>query len=349
MIEGKSAASIGSLASLPAVTTTNARVIAFAGEGRRWAVIERRENDYAVRVFDDATTEKMPVVAFDHHEPFDLVLAFAPGGDELLAGDSRVAWRNGKVLSTAAFGKVIEPINKSGGRMAKVWSSSAHTAGTRMAVFIREEFRSRRLKGEGPADYSRSSVHLVDAKTGAAIANDTRRFAIAPFAVSANHLVALESPQDFDGQRTGKRPRPVLAIWSGDSGDALRRTVDEVAVTDLAFDATGSRLATAHGGSVTLWSVPDFCPQARFRLPDGDSIEAMAFAPRGLLLATRTGRLELWSVDEPGVRLASAAIPAPLPGGTATITESLAVSADGSRALLLLNIDVGVRLFSLAP
>lgn len=326
---------------LPAVG--NARAIAFAHEGRRWAVIARREDDYAVRVFDDARPEKSEPVAITHSRPLELVLGFTPGDAELIAGDARFDWRTGKVSAPEAFSSVTAPIAKTS-RMARVWAAEFRLSagGERAAVLVRDEFLSKRLKGEGPADYRKSSVHLVDARTGIAIADETRRFVDPPFDVSATHLVAMDAGPGA----------PALAIWKGDAPEALRRPLEGMGtITGLTLDPADRFLVTAHGATLVVWSMPDFSPIARWTLPNGDTVDALACLPgsAGLVVATRSKKLEVWSLETPGQRIAATPIDAGKVPAGARFANALAVSADGTRALVLLNRDLGVRLFALQP
>src|SRR5262249_19723367 len=88
-----------------------------------------------------------------------------------------------------------------------------------------------------------------------------------------------------------------LWVWDVGSGRELFKLHGVPAVLSVAFDKTGSRLASSDAEGVTIWDTKKWSRLHVLRGPQGKTLRAR-FSPSGYLLAStgRDGVVRLWDV-----------------------------------------------------
>lgn len=98
---------------------------------------------------------------------------------------------------------------------------------------------------------------------------------------------------------TSRPVEGIADVWDARTGKRTATLAASAHVLDIAFDASGTRLATAHAdGTIRLWD-PRTGVQT-LELDGGDhDIEAVAFSPDGSMLASRDteGLVRVWALD----------------------------------------------------
>jgi WD40 repeat protein len=98
---------------------------------------------------------------------------------------------------------------------------------------------------------------------------------------------------------TSRPVEGIADVWDAHTGQRTATLPASAHVLDLAFDATGTRLATAHSdGTIRLWD-PRTGVQTLVLHGDGDRVETVAFSPDGSRLASLggTGIVRVWALD----------------------------------------------------
>lgn len=98
---------------------------------------------------------------------------------------------------------------------------------------------------------------------------------------------------------TSRPVEGVADVWDAETGRRTATLTASAHVLDLAFDAAGTQLATAHAdGTIRLWD-PRSGVQTLVLQGDGDPVEVVAFSPDGSRLASTgdTGIVRVWALD----------------------------------------------------
>jgi WD40 repeat protein len=278
--------------------------------------------DATARVWD--TVALLPLILLNSHEGQVQTLAFTPDGQRLACADSAHAvhlWDmqayrtltvrrdharevrglafspDGQCLASGGGGRVIHICDA---RTESVEQDTADPLLSRTCLAVSGDGRRLASLGTG------TRLRVWDTATAEPVMELEDAPRLRAFAASADGRWIAGSVARPEGTEAD---RNTLFLWHADDGRRERAFAGQAApITVLAFDAASTRLAAGglRSSDVWLWTVPDGQPLLVPDAVEGCSVEALAFAPRGRLLAVggidwlaprgAEGRIVLWDL-----------------------------------------------------
>jgi hypothetical protein len=171
--------------------------------------------------------------------------------------------------------------------------------------------------------------------------------AISKLAFSQNGILALSSGVVSAGTET---PNAVW-LWNGKTGQQMNMLAHDDAVVDLAFNPTGSLLATSTSdGVVHLWDMTSATERSVLpgNLASLAALQSLSFSPDGSLLAvgSNDGKVSIWNVADRTQRVPSLLLYTGGPLSTVTFSPDgsvLAVASSSNEPIYLLDSRTGMR------
>jgi WD40 repeat protein len=283
----------------------------------------------SIRLYDVRTGKRL--LDRGGHEGSVEVVAFAPGGRELFTvgrddvfrtWDARTG-KEGRALVLAGRPRSLA-LAPHGGRVATV------SADGPVVVFDAQGKVVRRL----PEDRWEVSA-LALTRDGSRLALAKGEGVVWLYDVSTGKLRRLSGKHGEDVWRLAFSPNGLLlaaggsqkvSLWEVESGAQVRHFKPKWGVGPLGFSPDGRTLAVAsHGWSGIVYGWELATGQERWRLTgEREMIEALAFHPTGLALATGAGpTVEVWGLPDGAQALSLA--------GHREAVRDLAFSPDGGR------------------
>jgi WD40 repeat protein len=242
-----------------------------SGDGEKAALL----TDSGIRVVDLATGATLFRVPWDDHTFWTWDMAWSPDGSHLALA-----------FATVDPARSLLVVDETGRRVAWLPELAGHS--TRSVSFSADGRQLATTRwGVDTVDPTKMPVRIWDLETQTVARRIDTAAELTEFA-PAGGLIASSRPVDG-----------IAEIWDAGTGVRIATLTATAHIAALAFDASGSRLATAHAdGTVRLWDPRTGSQNLVLHVGD-QAVEHVWFTPDGSMLVTAddAGSVRVWALD----------------------------------------------------